>query len=117
RLNEELWDKVSGEIKYEDIDFKNTRVWGNSLAEFLAHITDQIFVTKYFYYLYIHNLDYIPTGEFTNLEGIYDYLINILPVVLIVLCIFLNYNSINKEVTDGSVKLILTQSTPRWKYY
>src|SRR5699024_6141683 len=41
----------------------------------------------------------------------------ILPTIIVILCILLNYNSINKEVIDGSVKLILTQSIPRWKYY
>lgn len=117
RVNEELWDKVSGGIKYEAIDFTNTMSVSSNLAEILADITEKVFKVKYGYYLYTHDLNYIPTRDFTNLGGIYDLLINILPTIIVILCILLNYNSINKEVTDGSVKLILTQSTPRWKYY
>ncbi len=116
RENNKLWDKVSGGIKYEDIDFKNTGGKGNSLAEILAVITSNIFAARYRYYLYTHSLDPI-IEEYNNIGVLYNYLINIFPTVLVIVCILLNYDSVNKEVTDGSVKLILTQSTPRWKYY
>ncbi len=117
KANEELWDKISGGTKYEDIDFENTNGTASNLAELIADVTTMLFNARFFYYLYSHDLKYILPGEFTNLEGIYGYLINFFPIILIVVCILLNYDSINKEVTGGSVKLILTQSTPRWKYY
>lgn len=52
-----------------------------------------------------------------NITYLYDYLFNILPKFIIIIPILFIYNTINKEKNVGSLKLVLTQSISRWKYY
>lgn len=110
-VNEDLWDKVSNGIKYEEIDFKNKS------SHNLYHVISGIFNVRYFYYLYCNNLEEIETNEFNNLYVLYNWLLNIIPIAVIVIGILLNYDLINKDIKEGSTKLLLTHSIARWKYY
>lgn len=109
--NEELWDKVSNGVKYEDIDFSN------KLHYSLHNVISYIFNTRYNYYLYCNNLELIETNEFNNLYVLYDWILNIIPIAVIIIGILLNYDLINKDIKEGSTKLLITQSLSRWKYY
>lgn len=129
--NDELWDKVSGGVKYEDIDFIEN-IYFNKVGELkrdpslytidrITYLTiSEIFYARYYYYLSNNNLDYIESDayiEFNNLYVLNNWIKNIVPIIVIVVVILLNYDLINKDVKEGSAKLLITQSVPRWKYY
>lgn len=109
--NKELWDEVSNGIKYEDIDFTNKSNFN------LYNVISTVFAARYNYYLYCNNLSPIENNEFNNLYVLYDWMHNIIPIVIIVIIILLNYDLINKDIKEGSIKLLITQSLSRWKYY
>lgn len=109
--NEELWDKVSDGTKYEDIDFSNNGRFN------LYNVISGIFEARYYYYLSINNLDVIEKNEFNNLYVLYNWITEIIPILVVVVTILLSYDLINKDVKEGSTKLLITQSIPRWKYY
>ncbi|MCT4544582.1 MAG: ABC transporter permease subunit [Vallitalea sp.] len=114
--NKELWDKVSDGVKYEDIDFKNN---GNVDAPqwYLYYTISSIFYANHSYYLYNNNLLQMKYHEINNLKILNDWINSIVPIIIIIISILLNYNLINKDVKEGSAKLLITQSIPRWKYY
>ena len=109
--NEELWDKVSDGTKYEDIDFS----YNGRLN--LYNVISTIFRARYYYYLSINNLDEIEKNEFNNLYVLYNWTTEIIPILVVFVTILLSYDLINKDVKEGSTKLLITQSIPRWKYY
>ncbi|MCT4544578.1 MAG: ABC transporter permease subunit [Vallitalea sp.] len=115
--NKELWDKVSDGVKYEDIDFKNKGHMIFSTKRYLYHTISCIFNAKRHYYLYNNNLIGIEQNEFNNLNIVNDWINSIVPIIIIIISILLNYNLINKDVKEGSTKLLITQAIPRRKYY
>lgn len=46
-----------------------------------------------------------------------DWIKNVIPIIVIIVVILLNYDLINRDVREGSLKQLITQSTSRWKYY
>lgn len=109
--NNDLWDKISDGISYKDIDFVNNETGG------LYSTIQSIFHAKYYHYLYTNSIKPIETYEFNNLYVLYNWIINIVPLMLIIFSILLNYDLINRDVKEGSAKLLITQSISRWKYY
>ncbi|MCT4544579.1 MAG: ABC transporter permease subunit [Vallitalea sp.] len=114
--NKELWDKVSDGVKYENIDFKNMGYMFVSPRSYLYDTIKHIFSARRSYYLYSNNL-LIKFEEFNNLYVLNDWINSIVPIIIIIISILLNYNLINKDVKEGSTKLLITQSIPRRKYY
>ncbi len=107
----EIWDEVSDGINYEDVNFTRTGA-KYPLEQLLIHTLH----AKVQYYFYKNNINlFIDT--YSNIEFTYRFLITVLPILIIIVGIIINYNNINKEVKEGSAKLVLTQSIQRWKYY
>lgn|GEM_PF-815438 len=107
----EIWDKVSDGTHFEDI---STYFYGDR-----AYLMDffNIYQAKFYYYLYTNDLEEVYKDDINNVSFLYRYLIDMLPLLLIVFPILLTHNSINKEVNSGSARLVLTQGISRWKYY
>ena len=117
--NNELWHKVSGGIKHEDINFASNRE-ATGVYPYLYNIIRSIFDARYYHYLSSNNLDYIESNayiEFNNLYVLYNWITEIIPILVVFVTILLSYDLINKDIKEGSTKLIITQSIPRWKYY
>ena len=106
-----LWDNVSDEVKYEDtnISYAGDQYY---LMEFSL-----INIAKFHNYLYNNDLEVFYEDEINNIAFSYNYLMDILPMVLIISVVLFAYNSINREINSQVAKLILTQGIPRWKYY
>ena len=118
--NNELWEKVSGGIKYDDINFSNVSHVSDTETRFLYDVIKSVSSARYSYYLYSNNLKPIPSGEyveFNNLYVINKWIKEIIPMILVLILLLLNYDLINKGVKEGSTKLLISQSMPRWKYY
>lgn len=107
----EMWKDVSGDIKYEDIDFNSSIKSGNYEREW------SLLIAKYYHNLYKLDMDPIYSDDINNITYLYDYFFNIVPKLIGVISIILIYNTINKEKNSGSLRLIITQSVSRWKYY
>ncbi|WP_353093576.1 ABC transporter permease subunit [Tissierella praeacuta] len=104
-----IWMDVSGGIPYEDIGFiiREDSDAGNWF----------LLSAKYYYQLYLNNLEPIYSDDVNNITYLYEYFFNILPKFIIIIPILFIYNIINKEKNIGSLKLVLTQSISRCKYY
>lgn len=106
-----IWDDVSNGIPYDDIEFMPfTEVdygWTNYW----------IVSAKYHHQLYINDMEPVYSDEVNNITYLYEYFFNILTKLIILVPILFIYNSINKEKNMGSLKLVLTQSISRRKYY
>jgi len=107
----EMWDEVSGGIPYENINFFPT---GNAFGETKYY---QLLYAKYYYQLYVNDLEPIYSDDVNNITYLYDYFFNVVPLFVLIIPILFIYNIINKEKNSGSLKLVLTQSISRWKYY
>lgn len=105
----DIWDDVSGGIEYEDIDF-----YPSGFTDFKF---GTLVIAKYYHQLYQNNLEPVYSDDINNVTYLYDYLFTIVPNLILVICIMFIYNIINREKNTGSLKLIITQSTSRWKYY
>lgn len=105
------WDDLSDGIEYEEtnISYKGDQRY---LLEFRV-----INESKFYKYLYDNDLEVFYKDEVNNISFLYNYIIDILPMLLIIFTIILMYNSINRDVSEESAKLILTQGIQRWKYY
>lgn len=118
--NDELWHKVSDGVKYEDIDFADNWAISRQKTRALYETIRAVFNARYYYYLSYNNLEEIESNryiEFNNLYVIYKWIVEIVPLLIIIVAIILNYDLINKDIKEGSTKLLITQSIPRWKYY
>lgn len=104
-----IWDDVSDGIPYEDIDFRPFRTVHKDAHFFL--------LAKLYHNLYQNNLEPIYSDDISNITYLYDYLFNIVPSIIVIITMLFTYNTINKEKNRGSLKLIITQSVSRWKYY
>ena len=107
----DIWEEVSGGISYEDVDFRPFSDYRpTSLPSFLL-------LGKFFNHLYQNEIEPVYTDENNNVTTTYRYLYNIMPVALLLLVILFNYNNINGDRRSGVLKLLLTQSIARSKYY
>lgn len=106
-----MWNDVSGGISYEDIDFYPI-FSGSADTESYS-----LLWAKYYHQLYINDFKPIYPDDINNITFLYDYFFNIAPKLIVIIPILLIYSIINKEKNTGSLKLILTQSISRWKYY
>lgn len=107
----EMWNDLGDGIEYEDIDFRS----------FYSHDDSNkywtLLIAKYYHQLFKNDFEPIYKDDINNITYLYDYFFNIVPKLILVISIILIYNIINKEKNMGSLKLIITQSTSRWKYY
>ncbi|MSU02744.1 ABC transporter permease [Tissierella pigra] len=106
----DIWNDVSGGIKYEDVDF-------TPVNRIDKDGNTHLLVAKYYYELYKNDLEPIYLDDTNNITYLYEYFFNIIPKFIILIPILFVYNSINKEKNTGSLKLVITQSISRWKYY
>ena len=106
-----MWNDVSGGIPYEDIDFYPT---GNV---FRVGKYAHLLYAKYYYQLYIKEYEPIYSDDINNVTYLYNYFFNIIPKLIVIISIIFIYNIINKDKNKGSLKLVLTQSIDRRKYY
>ncbi len=106
-----IWDKVSDGIRLEDI--------GRFYFGHQTYLMDffNIYEAKFYYYLYNNGLEAVYQDDINNISFLYRYLIDVLPMLLIIFPVLLTYNIINREVNNGSIRLVLTQGISRWKYY
>ena len=106
----DMWNDVSDGIVYEDIDLTPMNRIDKMGDTFLL-------VSKYYYQLYKNDLEPIYLDDTNNITYIYEYFFKIIPKFIILIPILFIYNSINKDKNTGSLKLVITQSISRWKYY
>ena len=85
----ENWDNVSDGVKYEEISISYDE-GRNYLMEF-----EQINNSKFYNYLYNNDLEIFYKDEMNNISFLYNYMMDILPMLLIIFTIILMYNSIN----------------------
>lgn len=104
-----IWDEVSDGIPYEDIDFRPFRTVDKDAHFFL--------LAKLNHNLYKNDLPPIYSDEINNVTYLYNYFYNIVPMFIIIITILFIHNIINREKNMGSLKLVITQSISRWKYY
>ena len=107
----DMWNDVSGGIPYEDIDFYPV------INVFQNKRNNQLLGAKYYYQLYKNDFEPIYNDDINNITYLYYYFFDIIPKLVIIISILLIYTAINKEENRGSLKLILTQSISRRKYY
>ncbi len=114
----EMWDEVSEGVDFDEFNIEKGRA-AFQLDQFLNFMLS----ARISYYMYKNDVEDFFINEpyndesYNHMEFTYRFLITIVPFLLIAVGIITNYNTINREVKEGSTKLILTQSTPRWKYY
>ncbi len=106
-----MWLDVSNGISYESIDFRPVMSGGK--ADTSLHLLS----AKYHHNLYVNNIEPIYNDEVNNVTAIYGYFFKVIPSMLFLIVILFVYNSINKEKRTGSLKLILTQSINRSRFY
>lgn len=107
----DMWKDVGGDIEYKDIDFTSSIKVENGEREW------SLLMAKYYHHLYKHDIEPIYSDDINNITYLYDYFFNIVPKLIVAISIVLIYNTINKEKNSGSLRLIITQSVSRWKYY
>ena len=105
-----MWQKVSDEIEYDSIDFRpDTNLSG---------IEDQLLLeTRYLMTLLENEIEPTYEDEANNITVWYDFFYNIGPMIFILIPILVTYDSINSDKNNGVLKLLLTQSVSRKKYY
>ena len=107
----DMWKDVGGDIEYKDIDFTSSIKIGNTEREW------SLLMAKYYHHLYRQDIEPIYSDDINNITYLYDYFFNIVPKLIVVISVVLIYNTINREKNNGSLKLIITQSINRRKYY
>lgn len=107
-----MWDEVSGGILYEDVDFTGFPGTSNPAA-----INKEIMNAKYYYELYKNNTEPVYKDDVNNINYLYNFQFRILPYLILFLGILYGFNTINGEKNRGSLKLVLTQSVSRFKFY
>lgn len=107
----DIWIDISKGIPYEEVDFRPV------ISRMPKGNNQELLSAKYHHNLYINEIEPIYNDEINNVTTIYKYFYNIIPMVLFLIVIILAYNNINREKKNGSIKLILTQSVNRSKFY
>ena len=109
----DLWNQVSGGILYDDVDFSThprARL-GNPYER------NSLVPAKMYYYLHENKLEPLYMDDIRDITYIIYYFHDILPYWSLIGIALLWYSSVNKEKSIGSLKLVLTQSVSRKKYY
>lgn len=106
----DIWNRVSNGVPYDSIDFRPVSVGKGTEAQLLLEV-------RYWDTLYQHDIEPIYDDEANNLTVWYDFLYNIGPIIFILIPILVSYASINSDKNSGVLKLLLTQSVTRKKYY
>lgn len=122
-INNLAWDDVSDGARLDDFEF-DKETFGGIGGSGTYIIENYLFRTEYYYYLYKNDVspvkwDYLEWvwDEPTNLSNLYKYMKNILPLLIIVIPILLSYDSINKDINTGAIKLLLTQGVSKTRIY
>jgi ABC-type transport system involved in multi-copper enzyme maturation permease subunit len=109
----DLWNQVSGDISYDEVDFST-----HPRARLGNPYEHNILVpAKMYYYLHEKELEPLYINDIRDITYLVYYFHNILPYWILIGIALLWYNSVNKEKSIGSLKLVLTQSVTRKKYY
>lgn len=107
----DLWLDIAGGIPYESIDFRP--IFGDGKTDTAPYLLK----AEYYHNLYMNDWEPIYNDEVNNLNAIYSYFFNMLPILIFLVIVLFSYNNINKDKNNGSLKLVLTQSISRGKYY
>jgi len=105
----DMWQHVSNGIPYESVDF--SPISSNDQG------ADEIIDARYLDYIYRNDMEPLYNDEANNITTWYLYFYECMPFLLILLPILLGYASINKDKQSGILKLLLTQSVSRKRYY
>jgi ABC-type transport system involved in multi-copper enzyme maturation permease subunit len=109
----ELWNQVSGDISYDSIDFSThpRHIPKNPLDNLLT------FPAKRYLYLHENVIEPLYRDDIRDITYLVYYFHDIFPYLILIGIALLWYSSVNKERSTGSLKLVLTQSVSRKKYY
>ena len=106
----EIWDHVSNGVSYDSIDFRPISLESGIEAQLLLEV-------RYWDELYQNNIEPIYDDEANNITVWYSFLYSVGPLLFILVPILVTYASINSDKNSGVLKLLLTQSVSRKKYY
>jgi len=105
----EMWQNVSNGIPYDEIDFSPINIDDGTVSAILD--------ARYLDYIYQSDMEPLYRDDANNITTQYMYFYELLPFLIILLPILLGYASVNKDKQSGVLKLLLTQSVSRKKYY
>ena len=105
----EMWQHVSNGIPYDAINFRPETLDGRS--------NDRLIEAQYWDKIYTNDMEPLYNDEANNITTWYVYFYELMPFLLILLPILLGYASVNKDRQSGVLKLLLTQSVSRKRYY
>lgn len=105
-----IWQQVHTDVPYESVDFSP---FGSS-----AGGDEQVLLeTRYWYNLYQNDMRPLYKDEANNITVWYMFLYETGPIMFILIPLFLTFSTINRDKNSGVLKLLLTQSVSRKKYY
>lgn len=106
----DIWNHVSNGTPYDSIDFRPEFTQSGIEAQLLLEV-------RYWNELYQNDIEPIYDDEANNITVWYSFLYNVGPILFILVPILVTYASINNDKNSGVLKLLLTQSVSRKKYY
>jgi len=106
----EMWNKVARGIEYDSVDFRPDTYPSSGIEQLLLE-------TRYLMRLYDHNITPVYEDEANNVTLAYRFLYDIGPVLFVLIPLLIAYNSIPSDLNSGSLKLLLSQSLSRKRYY
>jgi hypothetical protein len=106
----DIWNRVSNGVPYDSIDFRPEFASKGTEAQLLLEV-------RYWDTLFQHDIEPIYDDEANNITVWYYFMYNIGPIIFILIPILVAYASINSDINSGVLKLLLTQSVTRPKYY
>lgn len=107
-----IWIGVMDGIPYESVDF-TAKVRGEGALPTNLYLL----MAKYHHYLYEYNLKMLFNDELSNISLLYRLLDTILPIAIVVLSVFLAYNTINAPLKDGKIKLLISSGVNRKRIF
>ncbi len=106
----DMWQVVSDGIDYDSVDFRPDT--------HLSGIEDQLLLeTRYLMTLLINGIEPTYDDEANNVTVLYSFIYTTGPILFILIPLLVAYNSVNKDLNNGVLKLLLTQSISRKRYY
>ena len=109
----EVWKQVSGGIAYDDVDF-STHPRHRPSNPYERNI---LIPVRSYYYLHENKLEPLYMDDIRDITYLTYYFHDIFPYLILIGIGILWYNTINREKSVGSLKLVLTQSVSRKNYY
>lgn len=107
-----IWSDIAKDIPYESIDFAVREKGVGTIPTNMY-----LLMAQYHHYLYMNNLDMLFNDELSTINILYTYLDTLLPFAIVILSIFLAYNTINIPKKDGKIKLLISSGYDRKKLY